>query len=123
MKVYLITTDCEDGGVYVHAVETDETKARRLYEIFPDDDKDVCFEEYSTDDYADMLAGKIPYRVRFVSGRDPEIRLAGWQRVKFPSVEEHRGQIYVYVHAASKDEAYQNAVVIHRDYVTEKYFK
>lgn len=123
MIVYLIASDCEDGGLIVHAVETDEAKAGRLYEIFHEDDEDVYLEEYDTDAYSDMLAGKIPYCVGFRTGRDPQVELAHWRLGEIPAVVERKTYIDVYVYAASKDEAYQKAVEIHRDYVTEKDFE
>lgn len=123
MKVYLITSDCDDGGVCIHAVETDYERAKRLHEIFHEDNSDVYIEEWDTRAYADLIAGKIPYCVGFRTGHAPRVELAHWQLGEIPAVVEKRTYIDVYVYAASKDEAYQKAVEIHRDYVTEKYFK
>ena len=122
MKVYLITSDCDDGGVYVHAVETDREKAEKLYKVFHDVSSEVCLEEYDTDGFADLIHGKIHYCVAFRQRREPQVSMAHPEG-KFPRVKETPFGINVYVEAASKDEAYQKAVEIHRNYVTEKYFR
>lgn len=121
MKVYLIVYPCEDG-VHVCAAEVDHEKAEKLYKIYHDDDKEVYLEEYDTEDNADMLAGKIPYVVEFSSLRKPAVHLT-CRDGEFPRVRGTRFGLRVFVEAASKDEAYQEAVVIHRDYVTEKDFR
>lgn len=123
MIVYLITSKCDGGGVDIHAAETDYERAKRLYEIFHEDNSDVHLEEWDTRAFADLIAGKIPYCVGFRTGRDPQVELAHWRLGEIPAVVERKTYIDVYVYAASKDEAYQKAVEIHRDYVTKKYFK
>lgn len=119
MKVYLIVYPCEDG-VHVCATEVDREKADKLYAIFHDNNDEVYLEEYDTEDYAELLSGDIPYCVFFYkSGRPSMTHLAtGWTG-KFPHIDETRIYYRVHVRAASKEEAYQKAVVIHRDYVTK----
>ena len=124
MKVYLIASELDDGGTYVHAVETDPEKARKLYEIFSEVSDDVFIDEYDTDDNSEYLNGNIPYCVFFYkSGRPSMTHLATGWNLGFPHIDETKIYYRVHVRAASKDEAFQKAVVIHRDYVTEKEFR
>ena len=120
MKVYLIASSCDNGGTDVHAVETDPEKARKLYEIFSEVSDDVFIDEYDTDDNSKYLNGNIPYCAFFYkSGRSSRTHIStGWTG-KFPHIDETKIYYRVHVRAASKDEAYQKAVVIHRDYVTK----
>lgn len=120
MKVYLIASERDNGGTDVHAVETDPEKAGKLYEIFSEVSDDVFIDEYDTDDNSEYLNGNIPYCVFFYkSGRPSKTHLStGWTG-EFPHIDETKIYYRVHVRAASKDEAYQKAVVVHRDYVTK----
>ena len=105
MKIYLVTSQCEDG-VSVITASTDEEKASKLCAIFREDDPGVYVEEYDTLEYEWLLEGIKPYRVLFYPSGRTYTQLATGFRDQTQRVEQdRRGWYSVFVNAESKAEA------------------
>lgn len=130
MKIYVITKG-DYSDYHICAVATDPEKAERLAKIYTDRWEYAKVEEFDTEDCVDLLAGRIPYEVGFMSNGDvlpgyPEKRADAadsWE----PGVELYEPRawspyerLFVRVLAKDPDTALKIAVDKRAQYLAEK---